>query len=74
MRPPEFTGGNAKLAAVEDAATADASMRPPEFTGGNICKTVFTYFEFSASMRPPEFTGGNKITMCMTTSGEWALQ
>ena len=34
MRPPEFTGGNARRGYKYDRR-ACASMRPPEFTGGN---------------------------------------
>ena len=35
MRPPEFTGGNARRDGGVCACPAAASMRPPEFTGGN---------------------------------------
>ena len=35
MRPPEFTGGNAKDRHRHTGVISEASMRPPEFTGGN---------------------------------------
>ena len=36
MRPPEFTGGNQRVADAMEQAEQAASMRPPEFTGGNV--------------------------------------
>ena len=35
MRPPEFTGGNARRRGGRETLRQNASMRPPEFTGGN---------------------------------------
>ena len=45
MRPPEFTGGNAKHVALHGVDHPQASMRPPEFTGGNMAVPI--------SARPP---------------------
>ena len=75
MRPPEFTGGNVVLPAVE-RRVARASMRPPEFTGGNIAHAGGRWADDRvASMRPPEFTGGNSsVTMQMVAATIRSLQ
>ena len=36
MRPPEFTGGNARATVRRVSVIFGASMRPPEFTGRNV--------------------------------------
>ena len=59
MRPPEFTGGNAR----ESGAPSHGRYRFNEAAGIHRRKRVLWVVidddEADASMRPPEFTGGN---------------
>ena len=72
MRPPEFTGGNARQGRGPDLRQDGASMRPPEFTGGNPrILGEGNAGRRCASMRPPEFTGGNHKLPSVAVDTTW---
>ena len=64
MRPPEFTGGNPRLAAHRQHRLrlgfneAAGIHRRKHLRGADLREAVA-----NASMRPPEFTGGNRETV-----------